>query len=122
MFWRTRLWPLWIAQAVGAAGILAIAAGNSTGMFALSWIVTGAVSGYAYQASILFTLEEITEKGKGSGFHEAIVGSGMFFGPLFAGWVGHNHSLRTPYFFCACALMIGVALQIATVAFRRRNV
>jgi MFS family permease len=90
-------------------------------MFALSWLVTGAVSGYAYQASIFFTLEEISEKGKGSGFHEAIVGSGMFFGPLFAGWVGNNHSLRAPYFFCAWALVVGIALQIAMVALRRRN-
>jgi MFS family permease len=120
MFWRTRLWPLWVAQAVGAAGILVMALGNSTAMFAVSLIVMGAVSGYAYQASIYFTLEEISEKGKGSGFHEAIVGSGMCFGPLLAGLVGNHHSLRAPYYFCAWALVFGIALQIAMVAVRRR--
>jgi MFS family permease len=90
-------------------------------MFALSWMVTGAVSGYTYQASIFFTLEEISEKGKGSGFHEAIVGSGMCFGPLLAGLVGNHHSLRAPYYFCAWALVFGIALQIAMVALRRKS-
>ena len=71
---------------------------NTTWMFAVAWIIGGVVSGYAYQASIYFTLEEMTEKGKGSGFHEAIVGSGMFVGPVLAGWVGSHHSLRAPVF------------------------
>jgi MFS family permease len=122
VFWRTRLWPLWVAQLMCAAGILWIGVANATWMFAVAWIVCGAVSGYTYQASIFFTLEEISEKGKGSGFHEAIVGSGMFFGPLFAGWVGDSHSLRAPYFFCAWALVVGIALQIVTVALRRKSV
>jgi len=120
-FWRTRLWPLWVAQAACVAGILWIGVANVTWMFALAFIICGAVSGYTYQASIFFTLEEISEKGKGSGFHEAIVGSGMFFGPLCAGWVGDGHSLRAPYFFCAWALVLAVALQMMLVTIRRRT-
>jgi MFS family permease len=89
-------------------------------MFAAAWIVGGAVSGYAYQASIYFTLEEMLEKGKGSGFHEAMIGSGMFFGPMLAGWVGNTHSLRSPYFFCAAVLAFCIMLQMATVAWRRK--
>ena len=121
-FWRTRLWPLWVAQAACAAGILWIGTANATWMFALAFVICGAVSGYTYQASIFFTLEEMSEKGKGSGFHEAIVGSGMFFGPLFAGWVGSHHSLRAPYFFCAWSLVLATAMQMVTVALRRKSV
>jgi MFS family permease len=90
-------------------------------MFAAAWIIGGAVSGYAYQASIYFTLEEMTEKGKGSGFHEAVVGSGMFFGPMLAGWVGNNHGLRVPYFFCAAMQVALVCLQMMLVWVRRRS-
>ena len=67
------------------------------------------------------TLEEMTEKGKGSGFHEAMVGSGMFFGPVLAGWVGIHDSLRAPYFFCAAVLAALIVLQMALVASRRRQ-
>jgi MFS family permease len=120
MFWRTRLWPLWIAQLGCAASLVWIGFANATWMFAAAWIIGGVASGYAYQASIFFTLEEITETGKGSGFHEAIVGSGMFFGPMLAGWVGSHHSLRAPYFFCATVQAALVALQMLLVWMRRR--
>jgi MFS family permease len=120
MFWRTRLWPLWIAQLCCAMSIVWIGFAHATWMFAVAWIVGGAVSGYTYQASIYFTLEEMTEKGKGSGFHEAIVGSGMFFGPMLAGWVGNSHGLRVPYFFCAAMQVALVALQMMVVWTRRR--
>ncbi len=120
MFWRTRLWPLWIAQLGCAASIVWIGLAHAAWMFALAWIIGGAVSGYTYQASIFFTLEEMTEKGKGSGFHEAVVGSGMFFGPMLAGWVGNNHGLRVPYFFCAAMQVALVALQMMVVWTQRR--
>ena len=120
MFWRTRLWPLWIAQLGCAASIVWIGLAHATWMFAVAWIIGGAVSGYAYQASIYFTLEEMVEKGKGSGFHEAIVGSGMFFGPMLAGLVGNSHGLRVPYFFCAAMQVALVALQMMVVWTQRR--
>lgn len=121
MFWRTRLWPLWVAQLCCAVSLVWIGFAHLTWMFAAAWIIGGAMSGYTYQASIYFTLEEMIEKGKGSGFHEAVVGSGMFFGPMLAGWVGNNHSLRAPYFFCAAVLVLAVGVQIVTVALRRKS-
>jgi len=119
MFWRARLWPLWIAQLCCAGSIVWIGFAHATWMFAAAWVIGGAMSGYAYQASVYFTLEEMTEKGKGSGFHEAMVGSGMFFGPVLAGWVGNHDSLRAPYFFCAAALVFWIVLEMILVALRR---
>jgi MFS family permease len=120
-FWRTRLWPLWVAQLGCAASLVWIGLAQATWMFAAAWIVGGVVSGYSYQASIYFTLEEMTEKGKGSGFHEAIIGSGMFVGPVLAGWVGSHHSLRAPYFFCAAVLVLLIVVQMALVWTRRHS-
>jgi MFS family permease len=118
-FWRTRLWPLWLAQCVAGAGILIIGFGSAGWEFALAFIIIGAVSGYTYQASILFTLEEITETGKGSGFHEAVLASGMFLGPLLAGWIGQLTTLRTPYFFGTASVLLLVAVQMLIVSARR---
>ncbi|HUI07133.1 MAG TPA: MFS transporter [Verrucomicrobiae bacterium] len=123
-FWRMprhALSGLWIAQLCCAASIAWIGFADPVWMFAAAWVIGGATSGYAYQASIYFTLEEMTEKGKGSGFHEAMVGSGMFFGPMLAGWVGNHHSLRAPYFFCAATLVTLVGVQMLLVLFRRKT-
>lgn len=118
-FWRTRLWPLWAAQAVTVAGILVVGAASGWWWFVGAFVVMGAVTGYSYQASIFFTLDEMTEKGKGSGFHEAFLAAGMLTGPLLAGWAGNEFGLRAPYWVCAAALGIGIAAQVAVVLWRR---
>lgn len=120
-FWQTRLWPLWIAQAICAVGVAAIGLGSGTLWFCLALMLCGAMLGYNYQASILFTFEEMAEKGKGSGIHEAMLGLGSFFGPILAGWVGQqwNSSMRTPYWFCAAVLTGFIVVEMALVAWRR---
>lgn len=120
-FWHTRLWPLWLAQALCALAAAAIGVGNGMGVFLLAFALIGVVSGYSYQASIFFTLQEMTEKGKGSGLHEAFLAGGLLTGPLLAGWAGNAFGLRAPYFFCATALLVVVALQVVVVILRRRE-
>ena len=90
--------------------------------FAVAFGMAGAVSGYTYQASVFFTMEEVTEKGKGGGMNEAVLGIGMALGPLLAGWVGHRYSLRAPYFFCAGLLVVLIAAQMVLVFMRRQRV
>ena len=119
-FWRTRLWPLWVAQAVGVIALAGIGLGHTTWTFTVAFVVAGLVAGYTYQASIFFTLEEMTDKGKGSGFHEAVLGLGIFLGSLLAGWVGERFSIRSPYYFCAGVLLVLTLMQMALIYFRRR--
>ena len=103
------------------AGAIAIGLGNSTWVFAAGFTAVGFVSGYTYLASLYFTMEELTEKGKGGGFHEAVLGAGMFLGPVAAGWVGENYSIRAPYFFCAAALAVLIVAQMVLVFWRRHS-
>ena len=120
-FWHTRLWPLWLAQLLAVAGAIAIGLGNSTWVFAVGFTAIGFVAGYTYLASLYFTMEELTEKGKGGGFHEAVLGAGMFLGPVAAGWVGEHYSLRAPYYFCAAALAALIVAQMVLVSWRRHS-
>jgi MFS family permease len=120
-FWQTRLWPVWVAQAVSVLAVVCFALASHTWWFALSLFVGGLMLGFNYQASIFFTLEEMSEKAKGSGVHEATLGAGMFFGPLLAGAVGDKLSLRAPYFFCAGFLLFWIVVQMAIVVWRRRS-
>lgn len=118
--WRVRLWPLWVAQGVCALALTAFGWASATWLFAVAFVISGAVSGYVYQASIFFTLEEMTEKGKGSGFHESIIGSGMFLGPVLAGMCGSAFGFRTPYYLTAMALATFTVVQMLLVARQRR--
>jgi len=120
-FWHSRLWPLWLAQAVCALAAVVIGLGHNMGLFLAAFAVIGVVSGYSYQASIYFTLQEMTEKGKGSGLHEAFLAGGLFTGPLLAGWAGNAFGLRAPYYFCAATLLVVVAMQVVVVILKRRE-
>lgn len=120
-FWRVRLWPLWVVQLAGAAAILWIGLTASVWMFGVLFAVSGIASGYSYQASIFFSLEEIAEKGKGGGFHEAVVGLGMFAGPLLAGVVGARSGLRAAFTACAVWLVVFVVAQMILVFVRRQE-
>jgi MFS family permease len=123
MFWRTRLWPLWAAQAGAAAAILLVAFGSHVALLVGAFLVIGAVTGYMYQASIYFTQDEMADKGKGAGYHEAVAAAGIFTGPIVAGGVGNvTGHLRAPYLFCAGILVVFVLVQIAVVAWRRKSV
>ncbi len=119
-FWRVRLWPLWVAQAVAAGAVLWLGFAERTWMFVVVFAVTGLVSGYAYQASVFFSLEETSEKGKGGGFHEAILGMAMCAGPIAAGLVGGRWGLRGAYVFCAAGLGVFVVAQMILVFVRRQ--
>jgi MFS family permease len=119
-FWQTRLWPLWIVQAICALGVAAVGLADSALGWCVALMVCGAMLGYNYQASLLFTFEEMEGKGEGSGIHEAMLGFGAFFGPLFGGWVGNHYSMRTPYFFLAAVLIGFIVIEMGLVAWRRR--
>lgn len=120
-FWRVRLWPLWVAQAAAVAAVSLLGWAEQTVWLAVSFIVTGAVSGYTYQASVFFTMEEMEAKSAGGGLHEAVHGMGMAVGPLLAGWYGQQSGLRAPYYFCAAILGLLIVAQMVLVAWRRRQ-
>ena len=120
-YWRTHLWPLWVAQLIGVLALVMVGFATQTWLFAVAFALNGLVAGYSYQASIFFTLEEVAGKGEGSGLHEAILGVGIFLGSLLAGWCGQHYSIRSPYFFCAGMLAVLIVAQMVLVFVRRRT-
>lgn len=120
-FWRTRLWPLWLVQGACVLAAIGIGVGHGMAAFLPAFATVGLAAGYSYQASIFFTLEEMAEKGKGSGVHEAFLAAGLFAGPLLAGTAGNLFGLHAPYFFCAAALAGLIVAQVIVVILRRRE-
>ncbi|MCS7048918.1 MAG: MFS transporter [Verrucomicrobiae bacterium] len=119
-YWRRRLWPLWLTQTAAALAALLFVTGTRVWEFAIASAVIGAASGYSYLASIYFTLEETAAKTRGSGFHEAILGSAFFLGPLVAGIVADVISLPAAFLTVAVLVPALVGIQIALTIRRRR--
>lgn len=118
-FWRHRLWPLWLAQTAAAMASVLFVIGTQSWEFAIATAVIGAASGYSYLASIYFTLEETAAKTRGSGFHEAILGSAFFIGPLAAGALADAFSLPVAFVVVSWFVVMLVVTQILVAAKRR---
>lgn len=119
-FWRSRLWPLWLAQLAAASGTVLFITGRHPWEFAIATALAGAVSGYSYLASLYFTLEQSQAKTRGSGFHEAILGGAFFLGPITAGVLADLFAM--PVAFLAIALIVmAIVLTQAGITLARRQ-
>jgi MFS family permease len=119
VFWRHRTWPLVASQIFGIVSLLLVAMANTSGWFALAFLLMGIPVGFNYYASVYYSIEAFSsEKGKGSGFHESVLGAGLFLGSILSGMVGAwatssgpESGLRAPYYFCAMMLGVGLLIQ-----------
>jgi MFS family permease len=106
--WHGRVWPLLAAQALAATGLLLIAGATSPAVFGAGFLLTGVNSGYCIYASQYYSMELFAShrKGRGSGLSEAILGSGLFLGPLAGGFLGQAVGARTTFAFLAAGLVL----------------
>ncbi len=113
--WRYRLAPLVLFPCGSAAGMLLVFFAADWRLWFLGLTLIGLGCGMTYYASLFYTLfGRATGQGKATGFHEAILGSGLVFGPLLGGisvrLSGGN--LKAPYLLAACVIMITVTVAI----------
>ena len=109
--WQFRLSPLVASQVLGMAGLLCLAFGNSQGVFAIGLMTQGALAGVTFTASIFYSLFSEGAAARRAGFHEAIIGSGFFVGPLVGGIVAEHLGARTPYLLCAAVILLAISAQ-----------
>jgi len=113
--WRYRLWPMTASLGVGMLGYVLAWFAHSPVAFAASFALSGMGAGVTYVASLYYSLEGGAEsRGGRTGIHEAVLGSGLFLGPLLGGIVGEYFDLRAPYIataivFAATAIVMHIA-------------
>ena len=112
--WRYRLREVWAMQVVF---LLALAALPFSGGFGPTLAIAPLIGlglGLGYQASLYYSLDVKSLRGKSSGLHEGVLGSGNFVLPLAAGWVAQSTGGWTaaPYLLAAGAVLIGLLLQV----------
>ena len=71
----------------------------------------GALAGVTFTASIFYSLFSEGAAARRAGFHEAIIGSGFFVGPLIGGIVAEHLGPRTPYVLCAAVILLAIFAQ-----------
>jgi MFS transporter, DHA1 family, multidrug resistance protein len=100
------------AQILGAAGLLLISFFNRPLVFASSFILIGLCASMTYYSSLYYSLSLLKRKGKGTGLHESILGSGVVLGPLLGGAAALSAGMRAPYILCLAVLVGAVIIEL----------
>ena len=112
-------WRLWLPQALAAVAVALIPVLPGLAGLLLVAPVIGLGCGVCYTASIFYSLEAPTARGRNAGIHEGLIGAGGFLPPLVAGLlVRVGLGLSAPYLLAAGLLAVALAAQIAVGARR----
>ncbi|MGE5254762.1 MAG: MFS transporter [Planctomycetaceae bacterium] len=115
--WHFNKYYLLGAQGLAAFGLLLIIFFNQRIIFASAFIMLGLCVSLTYYSSLYYTVLLMKRKGKGTGLHESILGSGVVLGPLLGGVAAQSAGLRAPYLLCLAVL--GAVILIEASLIRR---
>lgn len=119
--WKNRLWPMLGAQILAGLG-LAVALIGTPAAVTIGFAATGAGAGITYVASLTYSLHGRTsDRGHTSGLHEAVIGSGLFLGPLVGGISAQWLDLRAPFIIAAMLFGVACVVQMAMHRKARRH-
>jgi MFS family permease len=110
--WHFRRSYLLGSQVLAGSGLLLFVISNQPLLFALALILIGMGSSVTYYSSLYYAVHLIRKKGRGTGIHESIVGSGALLGPILGGIAAQYAGLRTPYLLCLAVLFLAVVAEL----------
>ncbi len=117
--WRLHPRMLYVVQGIMALAVVALSTLRALPLILLTAIPIGLGLGFAYHASITYSLVDRRTRGRRAGIHEALLGTGNFLLPLVGGLLAAAAGdLRMPYWVCGVAVAISVGGQ--EVIWRRR--
>jgi MFS family permease len=117
--WHFNRFYLLGAQLLGAAGLALIYFSSREFVLAIAFLMLGLCASLTYYSSLYYAVRLLKKKGKGSGLHESILGSGVVLGPLLGGVAALVAGFRAPYILCL-ALLGGVAAVEWAILRKRR--
>jgi MFS family permease len=117
--WHYKFKYLLVFQILGSLGFLLVFLSESRIIWAFGFMIIGLNTGMAYFSSMYYSLSGHADLGGKSGWHESILHSGALMSTLVGGALADYVSLKSPYLFCAAALIVGLPVQFYIL---RRNV
>ncbi len=123
-FWHYRYLPLMVVHGAAACGMFLVFSCRSIPILSVAFPLLGLGLGLSYYSSIFYSLSGRSDKGRRTGIHEFIVGSGFLVGPVTGGICAQYMDLRAPFLLCALLLASTVIAEgiLHFNASRRRNV
>ncbi|MCX5909436.1 MAG: MFS transporter [Deltaproteobacteria bacterium] len=109
--WHFRRLYLWGAQLLAVTGSFLLFFGSEQVIFALALMLFGICCGVSNYSSLYYSVSLGRGKGRSAGFHESIVGSGAFLGPILGGIAAYYAGLRAPYILCVAVLLAAIAAE-----------
>lgn len=109
--WQCKFRFLALAQMLGCLGLLIIWLTYSPRSWAFALFLFGLCTGMTYFSSIYYSLSGHADLGNKTGWHEAILSSGGFFGPFIAGVLSKYIDIKAPYLFCSVVIVISLVMQ-----------
>jgi DHA1 family multidrug resistance protein-like MFS transporter len=107
------------AQLLSASGLLLIFFFAQKLIFASAFILIGLSVSLTYYSSLYYSVRLLKRKGKGTGLHESILGSGVVLGPFLGGVVALSVGPRAPYGLCLAVLAVAVVMELGLTSSRR---
>lgn len=110
--WKFRRLPLFVIQAGMAVAIGVLPFLRAFPLILLTALPIGVAVGFAYHASITYSLIDHATRGRRAGIHEALVGVGNFSLPLIGGLIATGiGDLRAPYWVCTVIVLLALSVQ-----------
>lgn len=110
--WHFRLGPLLGAQALALVSILLLGRLDTR---ALIWATAPGIGlglGLSYSSSIYYSLFRQSGRGRNTGIHEALLGTGTFLLPLLGGIAAQaSGALIAPYYLCGALLLAVMGME-----------
>lgn len=110
--WHYRRAPLYGVQAAFAGLVFLLPLIHVPAVALLLAPIAGVGLGVAYFSSIYYSLHAAARPGRNTGFHEAVIGSGVLLVPPIGGWLasaGENNGL--PFVFCGSVLLVALVAE-----------
>ena len=117
--WHYRFSPLLVFQILAVISFASIWLVGSPVLWAFALMLFGLNTGMTYSSSMYYSLCGHLDLGGKSAWHESVIHTGVFFSTLIGGALANYVDLKSPYLFCAAAILVGLPVQIFIL--RRNN-
>ena len=111
--WHYRLSPLIITQLLAILSFIVLWQVQHMFIWFIAFVIIGISVAFSYFGSLYYGLDQHTDKGNKSGWHEAVLGFGSLLGPLICGIaVDSEFGMQSPYLVCAVVLLAAILVEI----------
>ncbi len=111
--WHYRLSPMVITQVLAILSFVVLWRVQHIFVWFIAFVIIGISVAFSYFGSLYYGLDQHTDKGNKSGWHEAVLGFGSLLGPLICGIAADSEfGMQSPYLVCAVVLLGAIFVEV----------